>query len=59
MGDLSTVHEVIRLTGAFLGGMVSGMVLVLCVVFDGVSIQVGKKGKQTLNLSIGEEENGG
>ena len=56
---ISTINILIWLTGAFLGGMVIGMLLTMYIVFDGVSIQIGGKGKQTLDLSIGETDDKG
>ncbi len=53
--EVSTVNQIIMALGLVAMGFVTGAIITLLIIFDGVSIQVGGKGKQQLNVVIGED----
>ncbi len=56
---LETFNVAIRYTGTFLGGMVTGLIITVLIIFDGVSFKIGgMKDKQNLDIVIGNGEEG-
>jgi hypothetical protein len=54
--EVSTLNGIIMALGLIAMGFVSGCIVTLHFIFDGVSIHIGKKDKQQLNVVIGEEK---